>query len=189
MGCCNSTSSNIQDLTNEQIENLPIFSFDGLNTIAKIIRIIDGDTVDMAFYVPYVFLSKKGYIFRKDDNENGFYTRVRCRLEGLDAAEHNTHEGIIASLYLEKILKPNKNYVWIQCRNADKYGRLLVNIYLDSNYINCINIMMCNYEHSEYGKVCKKYDGTTKSDDFKKLTKLTPKEQKEFRDNLKIDSI
>jgi len=97
------------------------------NYSAKVIRVIDGDTVEL-------LLDLGCNVFRKET----------IRLYGINAPEKNglTHEaGVKSMLYLDKLLTKinnNCNIQTIKDRN-DKYGRLLGIIQSSKFYISFKN--------------------------------------------------
>ena len=86
--------------------------------IDKIVKIIDGDTVDVIINL-------------------GFYISIkqRVRLKGIDAAETRTKdlkekaEGLLAKEWLEKELSKPGEWI-IETTKDDKYGRILGTLYL-----------------------------------------------------------
>lgn len=121
-------------------KNIKKFSLNDLKTDAKIIKVYDGDTVTAIFYL-----------------NNELY-KWSCRLTGIDTPELKTKDesekilGLKARDALkEKILD---KIVKLHCYEFDKYGRLLVDIYLEDLHINKWLIDE-NYANS--------YDGGTKT--------------------------
>lgn len=101
------------------------FSFEDYKTVAKVLEVYDGDTVTLGFTIP---------------NTNLAY-RWKCRLNGIDTPElrsKNTLEKERATLarnaLIEKI--PIGCKVNILCGKFDKYGRILVTIFVDEENIN-----------------------------------------------------
>ena len=81
---------------------------------AKVVRCVDGDTVD--FNVDLGF-----HVFVK----------IRTRLVGVDTPERGHAEYKSATLWLEELLKDQEDeggYVEIKTRKTGKYGRWLVDI-------------------------------------------------------------
>jgi endonuclease YncB( thermonuclease family) len=102
-------------------KNVPFFSLNKLEFPAKVLRILDGDTIIVCFY----YIDKKLY-------------RWRCRLEGLDTAEVSSKNERIKgfALSIKNKLKDMILFkdVVLRCGEFDKYGRILVTIF--SNDIN-----------------------------------------------------
>lgn len=139
----------------KEIPSLAIHSFCPSRVKATITRIIDGDTVDATVFIPFSSLP----CIVGEKGQGGFLTSVRCRLAGIDAAEHNTDKGVVAINYLTKLLVEFNFHVEIQFGKPDKYGRALATIYTgDTN----INQAMLDYNDSIVGKIANPYDGKTK---------------------------
>jgi micrococcal nuclease len=114
------------------MENTPEFTFENIKAQVKIIRILDGDTVDVAFLHPD---SQKVY-------------RHRVRLYGIDTPEkrpsrNNPHRDLEiaaskrATEALRARLDENDNRVIAMFYKKDKYGRELATFYhKDGSSIN-----------------------------------------------------
>jgi len=100
-------------------ENTQLLSLNGQEFDAKVVYVYDGDTIHVVFR-----------IFNK-------YYRWNCRILGVDTPELRTKDekekqkGYIVrdkvkENFLEKIVK-------IKCYDFDKYGRLLIDVYLPKN--------------------------------------------------------
>ena len=118
-----------------QAENIQRFTLYDIVTYGKIISVYDGDTFDMSFVIPMKALTterniskrKKGIcLICEGDYESSILMRMKCRMEGINAPELNTPEGIVAKDDLEKII--DKRIVKCRLGNYDKYGRVLVTI-------------------------------------------------------------
>ena len=87
---------------------------------AKLIEIIDGDTVDLLIDLGF-----------------GVHVRERCRLYGIDAPEMPTEAGKAAKAYLESLLGAATGELYVATRKmarkpkerTDKYGRYLAVLY------------------------------------------------------------
>jgi endonuclease YncB( thermonuclease family) len=117
------------------------FSFKNYKTLIKIIRVIDGDSVVAIFKF-----------------NNQFY-KYNFRINGIDTPETNSKneyekkKGIDTKIYVQNLLI-NK-ILFAEFLDFDKYGRILLNLYLNSNE----NIS----EHLINGGYANKYDGRGKS--------------------------
>ncbi len=83
--------------------------------LADVVRVIDGDTVEL-------------------DIDLGFHIRYKqkVRFYGVDAPEMRTLEGVIAKKVLEELIPPGTRVEFESFRDKpDKYGRLLGTIYKD----------------------------------------------------------
>jgi endonuclease YncB( thermonuclease family) len=119
----------------EHAENIQRFTLYDIVTYGKVISVYDGDTFDMSFIVPLKLMTterhiskrKKGICLVCEGNyESSILMRMKCRMEGINAPELNTSEGVVAKEDLCKIL----NNRTVKCRlgGYDKYGRVLVTI-------------------------------------------------------------
>lgn len=136
-------NEDIDSLNKCNLENTPSFSFEDKEFDAKVIKVYDGDTVTLAL------------------KYNEKFYKFNCRLIGIDTPELKTkveHEKMLANnaknflcdTILDKIVR-------IQAGKWDKFGRLLITIFL--NNIN-INHLMIDRGFA------KPYDGKTKAVDW-----------------------
>ena len=105
-------------------ENTPEYTFDGMQCIVKVLRVVDGDTVDIALY---------------HEGSRRMY-RHRVRLYGIDTPEKhpslnqpNREEEMAASKQAADALTVRFQAIdWMPMAHfhkADKYGRLLCTFY------------------------------------------------------------
>lgn len=117
----------INQLNSLDIKKIPQFNFKGIETLAKVIRVHDCDTITIIF--PF--------------NDN-FY-KQNLRLAGIDAPElHSKNDAealacrlgqkFLSDLILNKIIK-------IKMNDFDKYGRILSEIYLLEQFENEFDII------------------------------------------------
>jgi len=177
-------TTDIEKVPMEQLEALCTFSLLGIKTKAKIVDIVDGDTFDLAFFIPLTELmslreeKKRGKGLRMvrpvlaASEAKGFFTKMRCRLNGIDAAEHDTAQGQEAIKVVTNKFNSINNIVYLQCYQFDKYGRLLVELYEDVNYLKSINQQFLNTVHPTLGVMFLSYTGGTKADYMKQLPKI-----------------
>ena len=93
---------------------------------AKLIDVIDGDTVDLMIDLGF-----------------GVHVKERCRLYGIDAPEMPSDAGKIAKAYLESLLNAATGELFVATRKmtrkpkekTDKYGRYLAVLYDDPYFI------------------------------------------------------
>ena len=119
------------------------FTFYGIKTKARLIDVYDGDTITCIFPI-------------FGDN----YYKFNLRLMGIDTAElkgidkqkafearHKILKYVCDTTYnlemdcnrdkIQKYLNDNNIFVWIECFNFDKYGRVLANVYKkEGDFIN-----------------------------------------------------
>lgn len=152
-------TDDIEKIPEETLHNLNEFSLMGMNLKARILDIIDGDTVSLAVFIPLLPLSQmnigrsgryrcSALPFQKS---SGFVARLRCRLQGIDTVEKNTEKGLLIRETLIKICNQTKNIVHVQFYEPDKYGRHLVRLYSFANSKRSINEELL--EHKEMTNV------------------------------------
>ena len=124
-----------------------IFSFEGRKCIGKVVDVYDGDTVKI--------------VFPLSDKEPDRLYKWNCRLINVDTPELRTKNlkekefgKVVRDKLREKILD---KLVYISCMDFDKYGRLLVEIFEDSEYKNSMNNWLIANEYA------KEYHGGKKS--------------------------
>lgn len=141
----------------------PTFSLNGIKSYARIVNVIDGDTISLV--IP---------IFNN-------YFKFNIRIKGIDTCEIHSSDPLIKEHGMkakQKVcdiiskaklnignkkdiidyLKNNIILVWIECFDFDKYGRLLAEVYTkDKNKI----ISKCLLDE----KLAYSYEGDTKMTD------------------------
>ena len=135
------------DLTNYNSDNTPWLSLKGEKLRCKVIDVYDGDTVTLI--IPW---NKSVY-------------KKKCRLVGMDSPEIRTKDliekaaGYDAKEFLNKTI--GGKIIWVECDDWDKYGRLLVVIYVNKSDLGTwgksVNKLMIDK------KLAYSYDGGTKS--------------------------
>jgi len=119
---------------------------------ARVLRVIDGDTLDLSIDLGF-----------------NIWITQRCRLQGIDTPETHTLNaaekvlGLKAKGVLEGLVKTAKT-VTVRTAKEDKYGRVLVTLFLDLININ-ESLVAAGYAW--------RYDGGTKDRDLNHL-KETP---------------
>jgi len=89
---------------------------------AKVLRVVDGDTVDALIDIGFSVWVKK-----------------RIRLHGINAPESRTRDlvekkaGLAAKAQLKKWIEDNDNKITIKSHGVGKYGRCLGEIYTESD--------------------------------------------------------
>ena len=91
---------------------------------AKLIEVIDGDTVDLLIDLGF-----------------GVHVKERCRLYGIDAPEMPTEAGKAAKAHLESLVGADTGELFVATRKmtrkpkekTDKYGRYLAVLYVGGN--------------------------------------------------------
>ena len=183
-------STDIEDISVEHLNSLCNFSLLGLKAKAKILKVIDGDTVDVAFFVPFKALAEPRTVTfdrRKViksaaltfKGEKGFFTRMRCRLYGIDAAEHDTLQGLKALEIMIKEYNRTNNIVYVIFQKFDMYGRGLIEIFRDIGFLHSLNRFIVEYRDPalQPNILAVEYFGDTKSDYMKQLPKIPKKKR------------
>ena len=144
-----------QDVT---YDNTPAFTFEGIRRDVKVLRILDGDTVDIAFA----------------HEDTGKVYRHRVRLYGIDTPEKRPsksdplrHLEMEASYRakeaLERRLQEHNYIVFAHFSHTDKYGRLLCTFY-DKTGENLNKWMVTHgYAIEYFGKTKKKFQASQAS--------------------------
>lgn len=131
----------IKELNSLNINQIKKFTFENYETYIKIIKIIDGDTITA--------------IFRFKDE---FY-KYNFRLNNIDTPELHS-----SNITIKELAINTKQYLFnliinktlkAKLLNFDKYGRILIDIYLENNETVSDALIKGGY--------AKKYNGGTKS--------------------------
>jgi endonuclease YncB( thermonuclease family) len=129
-----------------QEKDIPAFDFIGINTWAKVLRVLDGDTVVLVIIInshPYKFSTRLSYI---------------------DCAElHSENPTEVAHAHkaanrLKELI--GNNLVYIKCQKWDKFGRLLAELYKDDNSNISFNQILLDEKLAYPYKGCKKIEFT-----------------------------
>ena len=117
-------------------ENTPVLSLEGQKTLAKCVRVYDGDTVHLVIAV--------------EQGGAPVYRRVRCRLAHINTAEMRSHN--IAEANKARVAKQaltdmiDEKIIHVSFGSDDMYGRPLVTIHqYDVNQKtigDCVNTRM-----------------------------------------------
>ena len=138
---------------NSTNENTPFYTFENIKKKIKILNIVDGDTVDIAFH----------------HEEMNRIFKYRVRLYGIDTPEKrplksnpNREKEIAASKVSKNALtvrlQENDNILVALFYKADKYGRLLATLY-DKNGDNINEWMItAGYAYAYFGKTKEAYE-------------------------------
>jgi micrococcal nuclease len=98
-------------------QDVDFYHLKGYECWAKVLRVVDGDTAYVAFFV------------------HGKPFKYRVRLAGIDTAEKKSTDEAekVWALKAENKFRDwvGNELVWLKCQKYDKYGRLLVEIYSD----------------------------------------------------------
>lgn len=150
-------NSNLEILT---YKDVPLFSFDGLNTIGKVVHAIDGDTIHIILLYNENVIKLDCRLFSIDTPEMtknpDIAKRARNRLLQLCTDCSVDLNDMCDKKTINKIIENNKKIIKVECLGEDKYGRELVNIYSNNEENESINNILVaeGYAH--------KYDGGKK---------------------------
>jgi endonuclease YncB( thermonuclease family) len=113
-------------------------TFKGYNVLAKVVLVYDGDTITCIFKM-------------------GIECAWKCRLMGIDCPEigskipEEKELALEAKNYVESMILDKM--VYLKCYGTDKYGRVLVDVFINDTHLNKDLIDK---------KYAKAYDGRTK---------------------------
>jgi endonuclease YncB( thermonuclease family) len=116
------TKKKLKDITKEEINNMDLFSFNGMFVKGRVAKVIDGDTLRVIVHIPLKKLMNK---------YGSFNTLIKIRTYGYDAQEKNTGEGKIAKELFKEKLESLDNIIWCYLLHNDKYGRTLAVLFED----------------------------------------------------------
>lgn len=160
-------NSELEDkLSKCNIEDVPEFSLNGIKTLGKLVDIYDGDTckiilangnVLMRFNCRLKFIDTPEMkpSRNKPNREIEIKNAIKCRnklLQLTTSCTMNLEDNLTKS-QMKKLMKLNNKVITVQCHEFDKYGRLLVELFVNDKTAN--NILV------EEG-FAKLYDGGTK---------------------------
>ena len=163
-------------IKNFNFGNIGEFSFLGLTGQCRILKIVDGDTVDVGVCLPLDYLREEHSrkigssstvqpVIVASSNRVKIFLKLRVRLMKLDAAEHDTLEGVKATAILQQTFSGIDNLPYYRCHGTDKYGRELMTFYFDKELKKSI----CEFLVKNFNDCFEYYDGGRKSDRMKNL--------------------
>lgn len=132
----------IQELNSLDISIIPKFSFNNYTTIIKVIKIIDGDTISAVFKFKDTFY-KSNFRLNNIDTAEIHSKLENIKMKALEAKQ------FLFNLIINKNLKAT-------LLNFDKYGRILIDIYLDNGELVSDKLIQGGY--------AKKYNGGHKEE-------------------------
>ena len=156
----------VEELNNEDIEEIDVFSCENLFVRCRITRVIDPVTCEVIFLLPYEFLSQyrmsKGKIKTRAKlssvTGNGIFIKEVIRFSGLqdsyqqsrDPLKYQIQTEILTSYFSEL---GNHAYVYFESRREGIY---YVNMYRDCNKNVSINEELNRIDHPDLGFLFKK---------------------------------
>ena len=139
----NETVQKLEEIFKKYDNNTtPHFSLNGQKMWGRVVSLYDGDTLTVALNVftgVYKFSVRMNGIDTcemksKNDKNKELAKNARSRLLSLitekDISETSTWND---RRKINNILNKGMYFVWVECLDFDKYGRLLANIYLNEN--------------------------------------------------------
>jgi hypothetical protein len=177
-------SFDIEDIPLDVINNMCEFNFIDISGKGRIIEVIDGDTVKLLAGIDIDLMSKGRYV--KDGRQTKaskvikyplittkdapyIFIILKARMNGIDAAEHNTHQGQYVKDEMTRLFTSMNNIVYFILRKPDKYGRTLVDLYAEPEHITYLNHHLLNKDVPDLGICVELYSGGSKSDYMKSL--------------------
>jgi endonuclease YncB( thermonuclease family) len=163
----------VESLSPEQLSSLCVFSFAGIFSKAKVTHVIDGDTIDVVAYIPLMELGSARNIHRTTDvhtnillssnyHRAGFFAKIRLRVYGYDAIEHDKPEGQLATRLLTEKLNSLNNVIWCQFLGGEKYGRSLAILYENEDRTGSLNNYLIEKSRELGIRMAYPYTGGTK---------------------------
>jgi endonuclease YncB( thermonuclease family) len=150
--------------------NTPAFSLDGVQTWVRVVDIYDGDTLTVVipcFGGFYKFSVRMGGIDTceirsklKANKDKAYAARDRV----IQCITKNERK-LMTKKEIQQLLDSNVYLVWAQCKEFDKYGRLLANIYVEQGGETLSDILIRE-------KLAYAYEGDTKLTEEEQLVKL-----------------
>lgn len=170
-------AQDVEQLTNDEINQMCPFSFAGLFVKARVDSVVDGDTLNVIFLVPLMELGSaraigpKGAarttILTSSPQPTSFFVYDTIRMYGYDAQEKDTPEGQTAKRLFEQKLASLNNIVWCQFVEAniaqEKYGRILAVLYEDKERTRPLNDYLFRQQQQLGIKLVNPYLGGTKT--------------------------
>ena len=162
----NETVQKLEELfKNYDNTTTPHFSLSGQKLWGRVVSLYDGDTLTIAlnvFSCVYKFSVRMGGIDTcemksKNDKNKELAKNARSRLlsliTGKDLVETSTWND---RRKINNVLNKGMYFVWVDCLDFDKYGRLLANVYLNEKSPECFSQVLIKE------KLAYEYKGDTK---------------------------
>lgn len=138
--------------------NTPAFTLNRLETDARVVDCYDSDTITLVFPVFGEYFKFSCRIYGIDGCEirgenKDLAQRAKNRLLQLCGVEDLDLDSVYSRSVVRKILADNIYLVQIKCREHDKYGRVLVDVFKNGQLLS--NVLLEE-------KLVYKYEGGTK---------------------------
>ena len=139
--------------------NIPFFTLSGIKTQARLVDVYDGDTITCIFPI----FGENYYKFKLRLMGIDTYELKNNNIEGKQKALDGRHKilTVCCDTYnldvdchrneIQNFLKSNEIYVWIECFEFDKYGRVLANVYKTQGDISLSELLLNSQLAYKYG--------------------------------------
>lgn len=166
------TTTDIRQIPLDVLQTVSEFNLNGVKALARVLKVSDGDTVQLVVSVPLSQLAA-GYPGRDGirrallttNGDTHIVLNQRVRFAHLDAAEVKLKGranplGQKATTVLTHILQKHDYFVWAEFLHNDKYGRPLVVIYPPASRSKSINQELLEYRDPDGDVLFKPYEGS-----------------------------
>ena len=141
----------------------PIFTLNGMTTYARVVNVIDGDTLSLVIplFDKYFKFSVRIYgidtceIHSNDAEIKDKGLKAKYRVVEMLSKKDIKDVLCISRKQIIELFNTNICIVWIECLEFDKYGRLLANVFFDNKTKNIADILV-------FEKLAYRYDGGPK---------------------------
>jgi endonuclease YncB( thermonuclease family) len=141
----------------------PIFTMNGMKTFARVVNVIDGDTLSLVIplFDNYFKFSVRIYgidtceVHSNDVEIKDKGLKAKYRVIEMLSKKDIKDVLCISRKQIIELFNTNISIVWIECLDFDKYGRLLGNVFFDNKTKNIADILISE-------KLAYRYDGGTK---------------------------
>ena len=170
--------NDVEQLCDDVLDQMCDFHFSSVTGKGKVVDVIDGDTIRLLFYASLssMAMGRSVKVGRQSKSRqetqfaivthpesSGFFSIIKIRLLGVDTAEKNTPQGVLAKkLMIEKYQSLN-NIVYYELFEPDKYGRTLANLYTSPDHTEKINDFLIGKTFDGVGVIALPYSGGTKA--------------------------
>ena len=118
----------------------PIFTMNGMKTYARVVNVIDGDTLSLVIplFDKYFKFSVRIYgidtceIHSNDTEIKEKGLKAKYRVIEMLSKKDVKDVLCISRKQIIDLFNNNMSIVWIECLDFDKYGRLLANVFFDN---------------------------------------------------------
>lgn len=171
----NNNSKHLEEIfKNYDNSTTPYFSLNGQKLWGRVVSLYDGDTLTIALNVfsgVYKFSVRMNgidtcEIKSKNEKNKEIACFARSRLLSLITGKDVNEMSMLNDRRkINNFLNKGMYFVWVDCLDFDKYGRLLANVYQDENTSECFSQILIKE------KLAYEYKGDTK---------MTEEEQVDF---------